>query len=192
MTGPWIVPIVEGHGEVEALPRLIHRIYSEFSPGVIPRVNTPIRVKSGAFLNKPDEFKKTILLAASKAIQNNGRVLILLDCDDHCPANLGPELLAKAKAVRSDIPYSIVLAHREFETWFIAAINSLGGRAGIAPGALAPTDAEAIRGAKEWLGNKMAGPYDPIRHQLEFSTHFDLHQARQIPSFERLIQKLLL
>jgi hypothetical protein len=191
MNGPLIVPIVEGHGEVEAVPRLIHRIYAEFSPGIIPKVNPAIRVKAGSFLNDPDYFQRQISLAASKAAQNNGRVLILLDCEDVCPAILGPDLLSRAIAVRSDIPYSVVLAHREFETWFIAALNSLGGRAGIALGAFAPPDAEAIRGAKEWLGKQMSQSYDPIVHQLEFSKHFDLHQARRIPSFNRLIQKLV-
>lgn len=190
MSGPFFAPIVEGHGEVEALPRLIHRVFAEFSPGVIPRINPPIRVKPGSFLNDREYFQRLISLAASKAHQNRGTVLVLLDCEDACPATLGPDLLIKAMAVREDVPYRIVLAHREFETWFIAAIHSLGGRAGIALDALAPPDAEAIRGAKEWLSNRMSQPYDPIRHQPEFSTHFDLHQARRIPSFERLIHQL--
>ncbi|WP_281173328.1 hypothetical protein [Azospirillum halopraeferens] len=43
-------------------------------------------------------------------------VLILLDCDDGCPAQIGPRLLGQAKQVRDDVEYVLVLAVRGFET----------------------------------------------------------------------------
>ena len=190
MKPPLIVPIVEGHGEVEALPLLIRRIYEEFRPGVFPVVNPPSRVKAGSFLHDKDYFHKYVALAAAKAAQDDGMVLILLDCEDDCPAMLGPRLLADAQAVRIGIQCVVALAHREYETWFLAAAESLRGCAGLSDQLTAPTNPESIRGAKEWLGREMRVSYDPIIHQVRFTARFDLHQARSVPSFDRLVKKL--
>ncbi len=102
-----IVSIVEGQGEVAAVPTLLRRICEEkqlFNNGHIS-INPPIRIKSGSFLNDDKYFEKYVSLAAEKAAQNNGGVLILIDCDDDCPADLGPELLRKAQELRNDVPY---------------------------------------------------------------------------------------
>jgi len=179
-----IVPVVEGHGEVEAVPLLVRRIYAELLPDVTVVVNHPIRVKSGSFVSDELYFRRYVAMAAAKAAQGNGLVLILLDCEDDCPADLGPKLLAGAKSVRPDVPSMVVLAHREYETWFLAAAESLD--MGLAP----PDNPEAIRGAKEWLTRRMAVPYDPIIHQASFTSKFDLRQAQRIPSFARLVRKV--
>jgi hypothetical protein len=92
--------VVEGHGEVEALPALIRRIAESIGFAGDLRVNPPIRVKSGSFLNDEDYFRKYVALAAGKAVANGGSLLILLDCEDDCPGTLGPALLRRAQAVR--------------------------------------------------------------------------------------------
>lgn len=184
------IPIVEGHGEQKALPLLVRRIFFEISPGTYPDVHPPVRVKSGSFLNDTAYFEKYVYLVADKAAQANGEVLILLDCEDDCPAILGPRLLASAQSVRNDVPYHVVLAHREYETWFLASTESLRGH-GLPNDVTPPANPEAIRGAKEWLGKVMGIRYDPIIHQSTFTAHFDLQQARSVPSFDRLVTKLL-
>lgn len=191
MTSFRIVPIVEGQGEVEALPLLIRRIFSEFCPGVYPDINPPSRVKAGSFLQDHDYFNKYVALAAAKAAQDDGMVLILLDCEDDCPGTLGPRLLANAQAVRSDIKCAVALAHREYETWFPAAADSLRGCAGLSAQLTPPENPESIRGAKEWLGRHMPVSYDPIIHQARLTARSDLHQARANPSFDRFINKLV-
>lgn len=115
MSSPWIVPIVEGHGELEALPLLLRRIVSECDAESVPSVNPPIRIKAGSFLRDEDYFARFISLAAAKAAKREGTVLILLDCEDDCPAELGPRLLAKARAIRSDGPiwsHSLIASSR--------------------------------------------------------------------------------
>ncbi len=184
-------PIVEGHGEQEALPVLIRKIFTEFSPQIIPVINPPIRVKSGSFLNDTEYFRKYVSLAAAKAAQADGELLIVLDCEDDCPASLGPNLLAKARTVRSDVPITVVLAHREYETWFLAAAESLRGCAGLPADLTPPAAPELIRGAKEWLGRHMDQSYDPIIHQAAFTARFDLAQAKTVPSFARFVEKIL-
>jgi len=47
-----VVPIVEGHGEVKALPVLLRRLCSWLTPDSYTDVETPIRVRRDRFLNK--------------------------------------------------------------------------------------------------------------------------------------------
>jgi len=187
----FIAPIVEGHGEIAAVPRLLHRIWQTQDSVSRLRCNPPIRVKSGSFLNDDDYFQKYVALAAAKAAQERGAVLILLDCDDACPAVLGPSLLSKAEAIRHDVKMIVALAYREFETWFIAAASSLRGARGLPATVTCPTDFEGIRDAKGWLGRQMNVAYDPITHQVEFVELFDLQGARASRSFNRLFEKIL-
>jgi hypothetical protein len=63
----YVAPIVEGQGEVEALPALLHRMAILSGVEGVLRVNPPIRVKSGSFLHDHDYFRKRVALAAAKA-----------------------------------------------------------------------------------------------------------------------------
>ncbi len=191
MTERLIVPVVEGHGEATALPAILHRMTAAIGHSGRLRVNPPIRVKAGSFVQPGHgDFSRYVQLAAAKSVQDAGLVLILLDCEDECPAQLGPALLQRALAVRSDAAYLVVLACREFETWFIAAARSLRGGDGLTEGTEPPTDPEVIRNAKGWLGERMAFGYDPVIHQLALGRRFDLKQASTIASFDRFYQRL--
>ena len=192
MSMMFLAPIVEGHGEVEAFPALLHRIAREAGFPDRIQVNPPIRIKSGSFLNDHDYFRKHVMLAAAKAANRKGAVIILLDSDDthNCPATLGPDLLRRATEVRHDVPFLISLAWREYETWFITAARSLRNKHGLPSDIEPPLNPDGIRGAKEWLGERMAGRYDPITHQAAFTKLFDLGQARENPSFDRLFRKI--
>lgn len=185
-----IVPIVEGQGEVQAVPNLLHRIVAAVAPDRVLRVGAPIRVKVGSFLQDDEYFRRHILLAGAKAAQSQGHVLILLDCEDDCPARLGPALLQRAGAVRSDVSIMVCLAHREYETWFLTAALSLRGCCGLSLQLTPPSDPEVHRGAKEWLSRHMPYPYDPVQHQLELTRAMNLEQAQQNPSFRRLVAKM--
>jgi hypothetical protein len=154
-------------------------------------VNPAIRIKAGSFLNDEDYFRRYVELASRKAQgQPRGHVLILLDCEDDCAGELGPQVLARARRVHSQVPFTVVLAHREYETWFLAAAPSLRSVGGL-PGDLeAPPDPEAVRGAKEWLAARMPAGYDPPNHQPLFTERFSLAQAAAVPSFARLQRKV--
>jgi hypothetical protein len=186
----FLAPIVEGHGEVEAVPALLHRIARQLAPESTLRVNPPIRVKSGSFLNDESYFRKQVTLAAAKAAQSRGWVLILLDCEDDGPATVGPDLLRRARVVRSDMDVLVVLAHREYETWFVTAARSLRGMRGLISDLEAPPRPEAMRDAKGWLSARMEQPYDEITHQIEFTRRFDLNLARTNRSFDRLCRHI--
>lgn len=187
----FIAPIVEGHGEQQAVRRLLARIAKQTAPEVVLRVNEPIRVKSGSFINDLGYFQRYLALAAAKARQQPlGVVLVMLDCDDECPARLGPSLLARAHECATGVEVVVALAYREYETWFMAAASSLRGVCGLAQTATSPQTPEGTRDAKGWLGRQMPNRYDPIAHQLPFTEAFDLQAARTVPSFDRLWRKV--
>lgn len=188
----FIAPIVEGQGETQSVERLLWRIAEAEAPGAALRVNQPIRVKSGSFLNDARERERHVLLAAAKARQSRGSVLVLLDCEDDCPAELGPRLLEQVSNIAPDVPSTVALAYREYETWFIAAVESLRGTEGMSDTVAAPPDPELMRDAKGWLGRHLPNRYDPVTHQLAFTKRFDLQAARRVPSFDRLYRKVAL
>lgn len=171
-----VASIVEGDGEVRALPILLRRMAEWKSPGVVVNPLTPIRVRRDRFLNRDDEFRKQLLLASAKC-GDQGWILIVLDADDDCPAKLGAEILRRAG---NHVPHrrvSVVLANREFEAWFIAAVRSLDGLRGLSlPEAVQP-DAEVPRDAKGWIEKYMHGSYRVLLDQPAFAARFDLQQA---------------
>ncbi|MBI5850345.1 MAG: DUF4276 family protein [Planctomycetes bacterium] len=179
-----IVPVVEGHGEVEAVPVLIRRIAERM--GVVARVAPPIRVKRSK-LAKESELERTIELAA-RIGGVDGSILVLLDADEDLPCRLAPRLLERARAARSDRRIRIVLARTEFEAWFIAAAPSIAGKRGLASPLAPATDAEAIRDAKGWLSQRMLSPhrYRETIDQAKLAAVFDLDLARiHSPSFDK-------
>lgn len=174
-----IVSIVEGDGEVAALPVLLRRVGAWLSPDVGIELPQPIRVRRDRFLSREreDEFRRYVLLAAAKC-GDNGWILVLLDADDACPANLGPLVLQRVCAIVPHRRVSVVLANREYEAWFLAAAGSLHGERGFAFDNPRDFDPERPRDAKGWLAERMAsGAYHPKVDQPAFSALIDLQQA---------------
>ncbi len=176
-----IATIVEGHGEVEAVPILLRRIVESVSPDTALEIPRPIRIPRNKVV-RTGELERAIGLAAARA-GPDGCILLLLDADDDCPAHLAPRLLERAVAARRDRDIRVVLATMEYEAWFLAAPMSLGIGEGIEP----PDDAEAIRDAKGWLTARMTSgqSYRETIHQASFSAIFDLDAARSAPSFDK-------
>jgi hypothetical protein len=171
-----IVSIVEGDGEVAALPVLLRRLGDWLSPGVAVNVGHPIRVRREQFLRRPEEFSKKLRIAAGMCVEP-GWILILLDADDDCPHVMAGQLLEQAAQIIPGRAVSVVLANREFEAWFIAAAASLHGKRGfICPDQI--PEAETIRGAKEWISKQVRnGAYHPVIHQPAYAAAIDLQQV---------------
>lgn len=181
-----IAIIVEGHGEVDAVPILLRRIVQRVSPGTELDLPRPIRVPRNKVVRE-EELERAVGLAAARA-EADGAILVLLDADRDCPARLAPRLLARALAARSDRNIRVVLAKMEYEAWFLAAAASLAGQAGIDENIAPPGDPEAVRDAKGWLSARMPRglAYRETLHQARLSATFDLDLARAAPSFDKL------
>lgn len=181
-----VIPIVEGHGEVEALPVLLRRIlyqYHIYKNRI--EVGKPIR-RHRYEIVKEGKLEQAIELAALKGCD---AILVVLDANDDCPAKLGPKLLERARRARPDILAWVVIAKMEFESWFIGSIESLRGERGIAANAVAPEAPEEICGAKEWLSQWMGQPYLEVDDQPALAARFDLDQVRvRCPSFDKFMR----
>lgn len=180
-----IASVVEGHGEVTGLPKVLYRIARQLSiPGLqVPR---PYRFSRGSLI-KAGGIERAVAAEANR-VSGSGGVLVVLDADDDCPAQLGPSLLARAQAARPDKLVSVVLPNIEFEAWFIAAAGSLGGKCGLPDGLEVPDNPEGIRDAKGWLTARRTDglQYSPTVDQATLASAFDLEQARKIaPSFDK-------
>lgn len=174
-----VVSIVEGAGEVEALPVLLRRLAQWIDPRSVVEIQRPIPVKRNRFLKFEDgeEFDRILRLAALKSGEN-GWILILIDADDDCPADLGNRISRAAARIIPHRNLSVVLANREFEAWFIAGALSLAGQRGFTPPQNMSRQPESIRGAKEWMGANMAGgKYRETMDQPAFSARVDLQMV---------------
>ena len=184
-----IQPIVEGHGDVVAFPVLLRRLLAEAGKSTIG-VGRPIRRRRHELVREFD-VQKAVRLALSK--QNCRAILILFDGDSDCPAELGPAVRAWATASASGIPCEVVLAHREYEAWFLAAIESIRGRRGILSDAESHPSPEEPRGAKEQLEARMrAGiSYIESTDQPALSALFSMSDAyRSSRSFRKLTRSI--
>jgi hypothetical protein len=183
--------VVEGHGEVDAVPILIRRIAASLDPGQALLIPTPIRVPRDKVV-KPGELERAVDLAARK-IGGSGAVLVLLDSEGACPAQLGPALLRRVANVRPGIRLSVVVAKHEYESWFRAAATSLRGLRGLAADLEAPPDPETIQGAKEWLTRHMEGSrrYAEPLDQPALTARFDLDMARRVDSFDKCYREIV-
>jgi|SRR5579871_197475 len=182
--------VVEGKGEDGALPLLVRRICNELF-GVFAILTTrPVRTTKSKLV-RPGELERAIRLA-QLANEMEGPVLVVLDADDDCPAELGRSLTLRALPIAQDCGVSIVIPKYEFETWFLTAAKSLGGYHGLNEGLSPPPDPAAVRGAKEWLSRNMAPgrTYSPTVDQTALVAHMDLTAARSCRSFDRLCREI--
>lgn len=170
-----IACIVEGDGEVRALPVLLRRLAE--SRGIFDiRIPAPIRVHRDQFIRRDEEFRRKLLLAAAKA--DGGAVLILLDADDDCPVHLAADLNRRALEVLGAVIVAVVVPQREYEAWFLAAAGSLAGKRGLQKDLVAPMGSDAVRDAKGWLSERMAnGRYHEVSDQPAMSALLDIDEA---------------
>lgn len=173
-----IAPLVEGDGEVTGLPVLLRRIIQSIDPMVNAVVSRGYRHPSGS-LRRAGGLERAIEAVA--VFHPAYPILLLIDSDDDCPKFLGPELLERARRARPDLLTCVVLAHREYEAWFLAAAESLAGLRNLPPDLTAPPNPEQIRDAKGWLSRQMPRSmrYSPTQDQAALSAQFDLELARQ-------------
>jgi len=176
-----VVSIVEGFAELESIPLLLRRLGVQAAPAV--------RVKR-TLVVKPGELERA-LEAVVRVRSHPSAVLVLLDADDDCPAQLAPALLARARAV-TNLPVSVVLAMREIEAWFLGGIESVRGHRGIAVDAAWDEDPERPRGAKGRVEELMGGRgYLDRVDQPALMAKLDVEAARyRCPSLDKLLRDL--
>ncbi len=182
-----VICIVEGDGEVAALPILLRRIAQQYTPSVFPELPKPIRVRRDRFLRRDDEFRRHLLLAAGQCGQD-GWILVLLDADDDCPVDLSVEIVQRARECVPHRAVSVVVASREYEAWLIAAAASLHGYRGFECVPDDAVDPDRLRNAKGWIKARMGGAgYGEMTDLPAFTARMDVEQAyHRSRSFRKL------
>jgi len=112
-------PVVEGYGEVEAVPILLRRLVNLAELWGRVRIGQAIRIPRDQLV------KQSGLNRASKLARKNraSAILVLLASDSDCPAELGPRLQQISDDLVGDIPCRVVMADHVLEEWFLAAIT---------------------------------------------------------------------
>ena len=169
----FIVPIVEGPGDVKAVPELLRRVLSERLDRYDIGVLKPKMAKGkGGLIKRLENF-----IGYAALTDGCVAILVLLDADDDCPKELGFELAGRARATALSIPTVVVCAKREYESWFLASDENFQG------------EAEEYSSAKQWLNRRFAEglTYKETRDQVRFSATMDMDAAYESSrSFRRL------
>ncbi|MBO3723855.1 DUF4276 family protein [Actinomyces bowdenii] len=179
--------VVEGHGEVMALPELLRRIAYEASIFDI-EVRQPHRV--GRDHMKSAKVRDAVRMLWKRIEQGGGAgiVVVLYDSDDDDPE----ECVEATRTALEGHEAVVAVAVREYEAWFLAGIESLRGHRAIKDDAVYDKDPEVKRGAKEALEKQMVEKYVETRHQVAFSAELDLDTAaKRSPSFARFREQYL-
>ena len=182
-----IYPLVEGHGEVEAAPILLRRLLAEAQCHAV-QVGRPIR-RTQSQLRSKEGIQVGVRLALLQP--ECAAVVILFDGEDDCPKELGEKVRNWAREAAAGKPCDVVVAYREYETWFLAALESLRGQYGIANDAVAPANPESRRDAKDSLEQFMPADraYSETGDQPAMSAVFDMGLAhRRNRSFRKLVK----
>lgn len=179
-----IQPVVEGHGELSALPVLLRRLLYDAEVWTVD-IGKPI-LQNRSQLATPEGIAKAVKIALGKP--KCGGILVLFDSDDDCPAELGPRTQAWANEASLGVPCAVCMAHREYEAWFLATVHSLREHRAIKADAEPHPNPESPRDAKVELRRRMVGAYNPTIHQAAFSSKLDLAAAfRKCRSFKKLV-----
>jgi hypothetical protein len=150
---PVLVPLVEGQSEERALGVLLRRL---IAAGDAPEteIARPFRVPRNKVVRE-GELERTVAQAV-RSRSGATAVLIVLDADEDCAAELAPTLVLRGSTA-SQLPIGVVLPTVEIEAWILAAVESLRDVRGIRADARPPADVEGVRDAKGALTQRMTG-----------------------------------
>lgn len=180
---PRVGVVVEGHGEVQAVPILVRRIALEIF-GIHVDVQPPHRLARSKMC-QPSELLRALSLQTARAGRDGG-VLVVFDADDDEPAAVAQEV--RDIAAQRDGRIGVAVAVKEFEAWFLAGLPSLTSHRDVRDDAAYAGDPQGRRNCKKQLELMMTSSYSETRHQPAFSSILNLELAQaNAPSFRHLI-----
>lgn len=184
MTGLHVIAsVVEGYGEVTALPLLVRRIAMEVFDVAAVDISKPHRVPRNQMTS---HILQRAVETQSARVENLGGVLVLADADDDDPRELEASL---AKAAGGN-QVKVSVAVKEYEAWFLASMASLQAHRSVRDDAVFDGNPEAPRDAKGELSARMVEKYRETIHQPAFSAIMDISQSRRCPSFNSFVRNV--
>jgi hypothetical protein len=176
--------VVEGHGDGQAALNLVVRLWQDLG---LPTMHwaDPIRGKN---LHQERGVQKACQLVRTKP--DVAGLLMLRDEDDACPKDAAPEAARWVSGMRLPFPAAVILAHREYEAFFLPCVSLMAGRKlrgpgnlerpGLVAGVVFDGNPESVRGVKEWLSHRMppGHSYKPTVDQLPLTRMIDFPTLR--------------
>lgn len=184
-----LVPVVEGQSEERALGVLLRRVViAAGSPAT--EIARPFRVKRNKVVRE-GELERAVTQAV-RSRSGATAVLVVLDADDDCAAELAPGLVQRGDTA-AGLPLGVVLPTIEIEAWILAAIESVRGVRGISPDAEPPEHIESVRNAKGAITERMTGArgYVATADMPALFGAMDLELAqRRSPSMAKFVREV--
>jgi hypothetical protein len=171
---PVIATIVEGHGDVSAVPHLLRMLHPQVD---VPR---PVRFPKSQLVHQATLERAVRYALANIPPNHPGLILLVIDADKDCPATLGTQLLRQMQPAASGVDCYVVIAKREFECWILGGVAGFG-----------EDNPEAAGMAKEKIRAMNGGLYKESIDQVKFTSRIDPDRlAERSPSFRRLKRRL--
>lgn len=180
---PKIIPIVEGPGEVEAVPALLWKLLVEMQRYDI-QVGEAQNANGGGNLTRHGGVERFVSNARTK--RDCAAILVLMDADKQCALHLAADLSQRIAAMQSQVPVAVVVANCEYEAWFLASLETIAGqdlegRPGLHSELTYPGEVEGLVGVKGWLTRQLPEGriYKPTQDQLAMTRLIDTGKARE-------------
>lgn len=173
-----IALVVEGHGEVQAVKKLVQRYFEKRRSQV--RVLNPEKAKGRGNITRDRGIERFLQAAATKC-RSKAAILVVLDAENEpCPGVFAGRLAARAKLCKLPYPVAIVVAMRTFEAWILASIETIAsaGICSLQRNTRPPSNPETVQDPKKWLERRMKSPpYKETKHQAIMTEELDFSLA---------------
>jgi len=182
---PKLVPIVEGDGEVPAIPALLRKLLQAITRYDI-QIARPKNANGRGNLTKKGGLERFVQYAWKEP--DCGAILVLLDSEGECPQDIAKDFSQRIIAMGVIFPVVIVIAHRMYEAWFLASIATIAGHLDLPDGLQPPEDPEEVGNPKAWMNKNFPSgrTYKETLDQEAMTHLMDIALAGSTRSFQRL------
>ena len=188
-----IQPVVEGDGDLRAVPVLIRRLLSSKE---LDNIHVLPPQRRGELPKVRAEFSRFLRVAQKE----NAPILWVMDfdCTDcTCAKREYEQLMARARIEIGDWPVEFCFMVKEFETLFLADEKTTREYFSIPPTEVWPVEAEQIRDAKGTISRLLpkGQTYKPTLHQdklaARVSLEMGLNQCRSLDHLRKALDRLV-
>lgn len=182
MVPKYIVPVVEGKGEISSAPELLRRILYERMGLYHYVVGKAVCAKGEGKLTK--ELERFVGYAFGSTPH---AIIVIRDAEEDCAKTLAASFASRCRAMNVPVPIAVVCPVMEFENWFLASVETV-----VKGSSATYTDPDSVRDAKGHVKKLMPGKsYRPTRHQTSLTSQIDLELAfSHSRSFRRMCHAL--
>ncbi len=185
-----ILLVVEGDGDVKAVPTLVRRILHGHGLYDVELLPAQKRGDLSKVKGRFDDYFNAALKWSAPILW-----VMDFDCDDcECVAEASSKLYQKALQLRPEWPFKVVFIPKEFETLFLVEQIAARDVLGITTDFQFPDNPEQIRGAKEVLSKALPSgrSYKETVHQEKIAAQVDIDVLRDASSCFRHLEDSVL